>query len=45
MNRSTLKMGLIAAPAPDQTKQLGMGTPEVEEIPEAEEIPDEKTTT
>jgi len=39
------KMGLIAAPAPDQTKQLGMGTPEVEEIPEAEEIPDEKTTT
>ena len=38
------KMGLIAAPAPDTTKQLGMGTPEVEEIAEAEEIPDEKTT-
>ena len=39
------KMGLIAAPAPDTTRQLGTGTPEEEEIPEAEEIPDEKTTT
>jgi hypothetical protein len=37
-------MGLIAAPAPDATKQLGTGAPEVEEIPEPEEIPDEKTT-
>jgi len=38
------KMGLIAAPTPDTTKQLGTGTPDHEEIPEAEEIPDEKTT-
>jgi phage shock protein A len=38
------KMGLLPAPAPDNAKQLGTGTPDVEEITEAEEIPDEKTS-
>lgn len=36
------KMGILPAPPPADTKQLGTGNADVEEITEAEEIPDEK---
>lgn len=35
------KMGLIAAPAPDATRQLGTGTAAADEVAEAEEVTDE----
>ena len=38
------KMGLIAAPKPEENRQLAAGAAAAEEIPEAEEIPDENTT-